>query len=249
VFAAFVPVILHAVLMTFSRGAMVALLLAAPLVFLRSKHKKQLTLAALAIAITVPILAGKEIREEFFSVEDYQEDGSAQSRFESWSAAWHIALDYPIFGVGIRNADLFSSMYGADRAGRAIHNQFLQILADSGFPALILYLMLIWLTAKALRQMRRACRDREDEEAKLAYAIACGVEAAMAVFFIGGMFLSLEVFELPYLLLLLGAQLPLVFGQVPVAGEAPTYRVAPAQPRATATRVPGAARVTGAARS
>jgi hypothetical protein len=43
-----------------------------------------------------------------------------------------------------------------------------------------------------------------------AYAIACGVEGSIAVFFVGSLFLSLEVFELPYVLLLLGTQLPLV---------------------------------------
>ncbi len=57
-----------------------------------------------------------------------------QSRFDSWKAGWLIASDYPVLGAGVRNADLLSHRYGADRIGRAIHSQYIQIAADSGFP-------------------------------------------------------------------------------------------------------------------
>ena len=208
-FAAFIPVILHAVLMTFSRGAWVALILAAPLMFLRGKNKKMLAAAAIAIALMVPIMAGQEIRKEFFSVESYDEDGSAQARFGSWRAAWLMALDNPLVGVGVRNSPIFSYDYGADQLGRVIHNNFLQILADSGFPALFFYVALLLNTFAATRRTRKETRHKEDRESRLAYAVACGVEAALGMFIIGGMFLSLEIFELPWLMILLGLQLPI----------------------------------------
>jgi probable O-glycosylation ligase (exosortase A-associated) len=210
IFAALIPVLLHAVLMTYSRGAMVALLVASPFVLLRSNNRKQLAIAAVAIALALPLLAGQEIRREFFSVESYEEDGSAQSRFISWTAGYHIALDYPIFGVGVRNSNVFSFQYGADKEGRAIHSQFIQILADNGFPALFFYLLTFVWVASSLRKVRRWAQRLETEEQRLAYSSACAIESALAVFCIGGLFLSLEVFELPYLLVLLGAQLPLV---------------------------------------
>jgi len=105
-FLALIPPIVHAVLMTYSRGAMVALGLAAPLMILRSRRRWQMSLAAAVVAAMLPILAGKEIRDRFFSVQQYEEDRSAQSRFESWNAALHIAKDHPIFGVGIRNSKI-----------------------------------------------------------------------------------------------------------------------------------------------
>src|SRR5207344_3136757 len=42
IFAAFIPVMLHAVLMSYSRGAMVSLLLASPLLIVRSQRKAQM---------------------------------------------------------------------------------------------------------------------------------------------------------------------------------------------------------------
>ena len=56
-----------------------------------------------------------------------------------------------------------------------------------------------------------------------------GLETSLAVFFVGSAFLSLEVFELPYLLALLGAQLAvLVRAEVGVAEPAPVPAPAPA---------------------
>lgn len=209
VFAAQIPVILHAVILTFSRGAWVALIAAAPLMFLRGKNRGQLVLAALGLAILIPLMAGGEVREEFFSTSDYGEDNSAQARFGSWTAAFRIALDYPVFGVGVRNSSLFSFDYGADIPGRVIHNQFLQIAADSGFPALGFYLLFLGIVAVNVRKVRRWARPRTDEQGQRVYAIAAGLETTLALFCVGAVFLSLEVFELPYLLLLLGAQLPI----------------------------------------
>jgi probable O-glycosylation ligase (exosortase A-associated) len=206
-FAAVIPVLLHAVLLTYSRGAMVSLILASPLIFLRSRHRITVGLVGLCLILSLPLLAGNEIQRRFFSVEQYDEDASAQSRFASWNAGWNMAKDHPIFGVGLRNSNLFSQDYGADVAGRTIHSQYLQIAADNGLVGIGLYLTAlasIWWSA---RRTRRATRRVDDATARKAYAIAAGTEGAMAVFCIGAIFLSLEVFELPYLMLLLAAQL------------------------------------------
>jgi probable O-glycosylation ligase (exosortase A-associated) len=218
-FAALVPVLIHAALMTFSRGAMVALLVAVPLFIVRSRRRGQLALAIVALAMIVPILAGREIRDEFFSVEKYETESSARLRFGSWDAGWRMAKDNPIFGVGVRNSPLFSAEYGADMHGRVIHSQLLQIAADSGFVGLGFYLIALWTVWRALRRTmvylkRTTTRTEKDdeEEHRRAYAAAAGIESSLAVFLVGSLFLSLEVFELPYVLLLLGAQLPVVLG-------------------------------------
>ena len=207
-YAALIPIVLHAVLMTFSRGSMVALLLTAPIVLMRGRRRGQLALAAAVIAVLIPILAGTEIRSRFFSAGDYQTDGSAQARFQSWQAAYRMSLDYPVFGVGIRNSPLFSHLYGADMEGRVIHNQYLQVLCDGGFPSLFFYLLMIWLTWRSLRRVQRATRGRSDEVAKTAYMVAVATECSLMVFLVGSLFLSLEFFELPYILILIGIQLP-----------------------------------------
>jgi len=229
VFVALIPVLFHAVLMTYSRGAMVSLVVAAPLMYLRSRHRRELTLAALALAWTMPLFAGPEIQARFFTIRNYQDEESARARFTSWRVGWEIAKDYPIFGAGIRNADLMSFSYGADMEGRTIHSQYVQILADNGFVGLGLYLAALYAVWRRLKLVRNASAGRRTPEERQTYALACGIESAMLMFCTGALFLSLEVFELPYLLLLLGAQLGVlvrVTATEPAPLASPVSRVA-----------------------
>lgn len=210
VFLALVPFLLHAVLMSYSRGAMVSLIAAIPFYLLRSRRRVQLTLVLLGAAMLVPAMAGEQIRKRFFSIEQHEADESAAGRKRSWEAAWKMAVDHPFFGVGLRNADLLSESYGAGKL-RTIHSQYFQTAADSGLVGLGLYLTAlgsVWLNA---RRARRAAAGRTDLESIRVQAIASGIETAMIVFCVGGAFLSLENFELPYLMLLIGAQLPVVY--------------------------------------
>jgi len=66
VYLAFVPPILHSVMMTFSRGAMVAVLVACPLMAIRGARWRQFALAFLLLGSLVPYMAGPEIRARFF---------------------------------------------------------------------------------------------------------------------------------------------------------------------------------------
>ena len=209
-FLGLIPVITHAVLMTYSRGAMVSLLVCSPLFFFRSRKRLHLAVIAAALAVLLPFLAGKEIRNRFFTIEKSDQDASAQSRFESWEAAWRIVQDYPIFGAGVRMSNQLSHRYGADLEGRTIHDQYLQIAADNGFVGAGLYLATLGATWWGLRRVRRAAKSGDDPESREAYAAACGIEGALVVFCTGAVFLSCEAFEAQYILILLGAQLPAV---------------------------------------
>lgn len=215
-----VPVLVHAVLMTYSRGAMLSLLVVSPLIAVRSRRRVQMALLGAVLFLgAIPFLAGPEIRARFFTLDNSEVDGSANSRRMSWAAAWNMAKDNPIFGVGIRNANLFSYQYGADMEGRTIHSQYLQIAADNGFVGLGLYLAMIASVWADTRFCRRAVKGKNDLQSRRIYLVATGVETSMAVFCFGGAFLSLENFELPFLMLLLGSQLAaLVKGQLAGGG-------------------------------
>jgi probable O-glycosylation ligase (exosortase A-associated) len=219
-FLAFIPLIVHAVLMSYSRGAMLSLLVVCPIWLLRSRQKVRLGLVYAAVILLVPLLAGKEIQARFFSIEQSEADASANSRRDSWQAARRIADDHPIFGAGIRCGSLLSFQYGADMAGRTIHSQYFQIAADNGWVGLGLYVIMILGCWGNLWRVRRLLKGRTDDDSRRARAIASGVEGAMLVFMVGATFLSLEVFELPYLMLLFMAQLPLVRG-VEILNETP----------------------------
>jgi probable O-glycosylation ligase (exosortase A-associated) len=220
-FLALAPVIIHAVLMTYSRGAMLSLLVTSPLLALRCKRRLQMAvLGGVLFLGAIPIMAGPEIRERFFTLKKSEEDESSNIRRRAWAAAWQIAKENPIFGVGVRNANLFSYEYGADIPGRAIHSQYLQIAADTGFVGLGLYVTMIASVWFDTRFCRLAVKGRDDPRARRISLVASAVESSMAVFCFGSTFLSLEVFEVFYMLLLVGSQLAaLVKGQLAAEEE------------------------------
>jgi probable O-glycosylation ligase (exosortase A-associated) len=214
--------IIHAMLMSYSRGAMVSTLVAVLWILFHHRPRyKSLVIALVTFAI-ISVLAGQEIRERFFSTDNFQTDGSAQSRFESWAAAWQIATDNPFTGQGVRNSVFFSQNYGADRVGRTIHSQYLQIAADSGIPAMVSYLILLIVTFWGLRKTRLECltilgdlpppmaQSPRQQRASCVMTVAMGIESSLIIFVVGGAFLSLEMFELPWILIAMTGVLPVL---------------------------------------
>jgi probable O-glycosylation ligase (exosortase A-associated) len=208
-----IPIVIHAVLMTYSRGAMLSLIVISPWIWWRSRQKTLLGIAGASFAlIALPILAGPEIKARFMSIEQNEVDESANSRRAAWRAAWKMAQENPIFGVGLRNSNLYSYAYGADIPGRTIHNQYLQILADTGFPGLAMYLLLLLAAIFSLHRCRRYFRHRTDVDGRRNLAITNGLECTVLLFMFGSLFLSLELFEILYLVHLLAVQLAIVSG-------------------------------------
>lgn len=202
-----IPVLLHAVLLSFSRGAMLSLCVTAIPMFLRARNKRFVGLVYAAGFGLVLVMAGKEIQERFFSIGGHEVDESANSRKVSWGIAVRMANERPVFGMGIRNSNLYTLQYGADMAGRTIHSQYLQTAADSGWVGLGLYLGLLLSVFVGLWQTRLALRPYTDPEALKVRSLAAGLECSLALFCFGAIFLSLEHFEMPYIIILLAVQL------------------------------------------
>ncbi|MEX0776592.1 MAG: O-antigen ligase family protein [Phycisphaeraceae bacterium] len=239
---------IHALMMTYSRGAMLAAVVGAAWLLLRHRPRWQAGGIAIALILVIGVLAGAEIRDRFTSSANFQTDGSAQLRFESWDAAWRMAWENPLLGTGIRNSNQFSHAYGADQVGRTIHSLYLQIAADSGLPAMAVYIALLSAAGVSLFIAHRACQERlDDDEAhdrpidqvtRQAAYLSGGTQAALVTFAVGGLFLSVEVVELPWILIVLAGVLPRA---VEDHLEAPAL-VAPVAPLGAPAPTPGRGR-------
>ena len=196
--------------MTYSRGAMVALLVCSPLFFFRSRKRLHLAVIAAALAVLLPFLAGKEIRNRFFTIEKSDQDASAQSRFESWEAACGIVQDYPIFGAGVaRMSNQLSHRYGLTSKAGPFTTSICRSPPTTGSSGRV---------CTSQRWVRRggACVPPPRRQ-KAATIRSCRRRTPPrvgsrepAAFCTGAVFLSCEAFEAQYILILLGAQLPAV---------------------------------------
>ena len=227
-FLLFIPLLIHAVVSSYSRGAMLSMALVAPLYLFYSRKKLFLCVLYLGVAIMMPFLAGKEIQERFFSVEKVETDASFSSRLDSWGAAMRIANEFPVFGAGVRNSNLLSQQYGADLYGRTIHSTYLQIAADNGWLGLLVYLLCIFTAVGAMWRARARLWRRKDPEAVQSVAMLGGIECSLWTFIVGGAALSLETFELPWLLMFLGAQMWMVSNAQILPQPGVAWRPAPA---------------------
>jgi O-antigen ligase len=95
--------------------------------------------------------------------------GDGTGRTDVWRVAWRITGDHPFTGVGIGNFRLYSPSY-VRRPGQinrvdiivgrnvVVHNTYLQLLADTGIPGLLLFLAVV---GACLRAQWRAIRTFE----------------------------------------------------------------------------------------
>jgi len=220
-----IPVLLHAIMLSFSRGAMLTAGVGALWILLRSRNKKLLAILYSLAFVMILATAGKEVQERFMSISKSDADDSAQSRLTTWKIAMRMMSEQPIFGFGIRNSQLFTFDYGADMQGRAIHSQYLQTGADSGVVALVLYILLLGSVITGLWQVRRMLRPFRDPESEGVRGMTSAIECGLVSFCFGALFLSLEHFEMPYILMLIAVQLLAIMRSI-YANTDPEYLTA-----------------------
>jgi probable O-glycosylation ligase (exosortase A-associated) len=131
------------------------------------------------------------------SIQNYEEDSSAMGRLAAWWVAWGIAKDH-LFGAGygIAYPHLFA-MYSPIPSNPVVaHSIYFQILGNHGFVGLGLFLAL-WVSTWALTaKIRKTALQRP--ETKWCHDLASMVQVAFVGYAVGGAFLNLAYFDLPY---------------------------------------------------
>ncbi len=134
------------------------------------------------------------------SIADYKEDSSAQGRINAWHMAWNLASDR-FFGGGfeIYNKATFLAYAPDPTDVHAAHSIYFQVLGEHGFVGLILFL-LVWFFSWRWAGWLRV-NARYDAATEWASVLGAMVQASLVGYLVGGAFLSLSYFDLPYNLL------------------------------------------------
>ncbi len=194
------PVVTHAIFITFSRGGFLGLVAVSGLIAVREKNRK---LAAFMVglgAVFFVVVAGEQYRDRLGSISDYEEDSSAVGRLESWEIGSEMAVKNPLFGVGLKRYTHAFPHYSTQYSARVAHNSWVQLAAESGLVAAGAYGLLVVLTWNALRRIRRRLPLWEGRRQELVRTLTNIYEALLAAYLVTGFFLSAEDFEFFYLL-------------------------------------------------
>ncbi len=215
-----------AVLGSQSRGALLAA--SAMLIFLWWKGRNKLAGLVLAV-LFIPLLLAfmpETWYRRMDTMNTYEADASASSRLNAWTTMINLANDRPLTGGGF----VVSTMEVYQRyspklvqGALAAHSIYFQALGEHGYVGLGLYLLLFYTVWRKARWIMRAVRKRAD----LAWAadLSAMMQVTLVGFAVGGAFLSLVTFDVPYYLVaIMVATLALVKREL----KAPTPTPAPA---------------------
>lgn len=182
---------------TQSRGALLALSAMGLVLWIRSKQKVVAGFFIAVFAAGLVAFMPDSWDARMRTIENYQEDGSAMGRINAWWMAFNLANDR-FFGGGfqIYSHELFGRYAPNPLDVHAAHSIYFQVLGEHGYIGLILF-MLIWIfgfiTASNIRK-----EATKREETKWLYHLAGMCQVSLVGYAVGGAFLSLAYFDLPY---------------------------------------------------
>lgn len=179
-----------------SRGALLAISAMAFYFWWHGKSKLGVGIALMLVAVPLVLFMPDTWSDRMSTIGTYQEDASAMGRINAWWSAWNSAFHYP-FGVGFNSArpELFA-LYAPEPIARAAHSIYFQVLGNHGFVGLFIFLGIFistWRSAGWLRNQKITAPDTQ-----WCNDLGTFCQVSLAGYAVGGAFLSLSYFDLPY---------------------------------------------------
>ena len=197
-----------AVVMSNSRGGSLAMALGILIVVMRTKRKVGSFLLLAVFLGGAIYLVQDMFVARMSTLQDYQKEGSAESRIIHAKTALNMWMDYPIVGVGFGgyNYGMLSTKYMQDMQvevngqlkNHVAHNSYLQMLVDSGPLAFLLYTgaliyAIVWL-GRSAKRMKRLRPDLQ--------LIPRAIQIPLIAFAFGSAFYSCQRMDIPYMFLM-----------------------------------------------
>jgi len=180
-----------------SRGGLLAIVAMGVMFWWRSEKKAGLGIGILiAITVLLPLMP-EEWWTRMNTIQSYEEDNSAIGRLNGWHVATQVALNN-FFGGGMSfQHQIYFNMYGLYNTDTiAAHSIYFQILGNHGFVGLFLFLALWISTYRWAGWLRK--NTPAIPEAHWARILGGMVQVSLVGYAVGGAFLSLAYFDLPY---------------------------------------------------
>lgn len=224
--------VLYRALSTYSRGGFLAAGAVGAMWFWRSPHKlKTVAAVVLATALVLPVLPQAFWdRMSTITAPSGERDDSSAGRLHFWQVAIAMADDRPLTGVGFaaypKAYNQYDKSEGAFGADRAVHSAWFGVLAELGYPGLLLFIAIIVLSLGACRRVRLSAKRGEIPGPLGPYAAA--METSLVAFIVGGSFVSFQYIEMLWHFFALTVALERVAVAEAAANRARAEQVVPA---------------------
>jgi len=191
-----------AILGTQSRGALLAIVAIGFFFWLKSREK---LLPLVVMLLMIPFLymfMPQQWHDRMSTIGAEKIDLSAQGRIQAWTFSYKLAVARPIGGgfesFNRMNYERFAPNLVADGTGmyHDVHSIYFEVLGEHGFVGLAIFLILgfyYWKIASKIMKLTRASSTD-----KWAYDLAAMLQVSLIGYAVGGAFLGLAYFDLPY---------------------------------------------------
>jgi putative inorganic carbon (HCO3(-)) transporter len=218
--------ILHTVLLTFSRGAMVGLIAVAVTAFVMMPKRPKYIFAMLVAVLVAVRFTGPQLADRYASafVSGEDRDSSSESRLDLWRDCLLVVEANPIFGVGPANWPVVAADYGWPE-GKSAHSVWMETAAENGIPGTLFLLLFFGVAAARLWPI---ARSRLTETNRYEVVLATGVILSIVGFCVAGQFVSVPGLEVPYYITMLAAVM--LRSRADAVAEAPVTVLGPRLP-------------------
>jgi probable O-glycosylation ligase (exosortase A-associated) len=186
-----------AALGTQSRGALLAVSAMAVMMWFRSAKKAVAGVFVGGAAMAMLAFMPSSWETRMNTIETFQNDSSAMGRIEAWKMTISLA-NRQFFGGGfeIYRSDIYALFAPDSPHQRGAHSIYFSVLGEHGYLGLILFLGIWALAFRTANQIRR--QAMKQEETLWLHSLASMCQVSLVGYLVGGAFLSLAYFDLPY---------------------------------------------------
>ena len=190
------------VLGTYSRGGLLAIIAMSAFLWIKAKGKLWLGLLVVLVGIGFYSFMPPAWEERMNTISTYEQDSSAMGRLSTWTMLFNLALDRPMVGGGFEpyTTEVFRRYLPDYDGTHSAHSIYFQVLGEHGFVGLALFMVFWMLTWQLSRRIIK--HTKKDPESKWAYSLATMIQVSLVGYFVGGMFLNLAYWDMPYYLMI-----------------------------------------------
>jgi putative inorganic carbon (HCO3(-)) transporter len=190
-----------AALGTQSRGAFLAIAAMTFVLWLRSSRKFYSATFIVAVSLALLAFMPDTWTERMRTIQTYEEDSSAMGRINAWQMAVNLA-NHRLTGGGfvVDEPAVFARYAPIPNDLHAAHSIYFQVLGEHGWVGLGLFVAIGFYAFVAAGRLRRQALE---PEAQWLHHLAGMIQVSMVGYAVGGAFLSLAYFDLPYNMLVI----------------------------------------------
>jgi hypothetical protein len=188
-----------AVVATYSRSGLLAMIVTVAICIwefgIKGKRRAVLVTAvfvgfiAVAVVFATPNYLLRIESLAFGNIEGSGDHGSLEARQELLKDSLTLMVHHPVLGIGPGNFESYTGTW------RVAHNTYTELGAETGLPGLFLFVLMLILTIRKIRRVRKLPGYQSSEDIRL---WTSALWAAMAAYMAGAMFSSTEYNLFPY---------------------------------------------------